>query len=164
MHKNCSAVEFIYAQSPRAMKGLLLGLFFAMAGVSMMLSSTIMLVLGQLPKMSFCSYFGNTNNFCHELFSSEKCFGNRTLSQQSTTLHHEGRCMDSAICAYIIFTIVALLSTFMFMIAACRYKLRKRDPDPVFPFWLYPDTKKENVCLRFVKLLCFCMKDKDWQI
>lgn len=163
----CAAVEFIYAQSPGAMKGLLLGLFFATEGVSMVLSSFLMLILGKLPKMSFCSYFANTRSFYYDLVTSgSRCLENSTQSTlANSTPLHESDCMDTAICAYIIFTVVALLSAVMFMVAATRYKFRKRDPDPVFPFWLYPDThKKENVCLRALRLLCCCARERDWQI
>ena len=153
------------------MKGVLLGLFFATEGVSMLLSSLFMIILDRLPKMSFCSYFANTKDFYHELLSNGQCMGNRTLldnnfTNSTTSLYHKDGCMDSAICTYMIFVFVAILSTITFTIAACQYKFRKRDPDPVFPFWLYPaDTqKKSNVCVRALRLLCFCVKDKDWQI
>ena len=151
------------------MKGLLLGLFFATEGVSMMLSSLVILILGNLRKLSFCSYFGNTNHVYHEMLTNSICFGNATHStvtnSTSLTSQQEGSCIDSAICAYIIFMMVALLSIIVFIVAACRYKLRKRDPDPVFPFWLYPENQeRENACKRALRVLCFCVRDKDWQI
>ena len=162
-------MEFIYAQSPAAMKGLLLGLFFATAGVSTLLSSILMLVLGQLHPMSFCSYFANTNKFYEEVLNGNQCMGNETLNSlaggATTSLVGNAACMDSAICAYIIFTMIALISTVMFAIAAARYKFRKRDPNPEFPFWLYPDTPKEDsACKRVLRCLCCCVRDKDWEI
>ena len=137
------------------MKGLLLGLYFATAGVSTMLSAILFLILGSLPMASFCSFFANTSTFYKEVLrpvTDSQCTGDTP-------------CMDSALCAYIIFTIVAVVSTVTFAIAAVKYKFRKRDPDPVFPFWLYPDTPvKESVCTRARRLLCFCVRDKDWEI
>ena len=57
------AVEFIYAQSPAYMKGILLGLLFGTEGIATGFAAVFIALQDCAPQLGFCSFFGNTNFF-----------------------------------------------------------------------------------------------------
>ena len=152
-----TAVEFIYAQSPSTMKGILLGLFFGMEGVSMGLTGLFIFILGRLPSASFCSFFANTNLFYHGSTTSQLQIHECLLQVGDVhVLKNDTHCSDNALCAYIVLVIVSLLSAIVFFVTAFRYKLRKRELDPYLPIWLIPDTEPEKVtvCQYIFRKIC----------
>jgi len=121
------AVEFIYAQSPAYMKGILLGLLFGTEGIATGFAAVFIALQDCAPQLGFCSFFGNTNFFWDNATSSE-CI-------QRSNLSLAYQCHDSPLCSYIVFLIVALLSFAGFIVSSVRYKFRKRDPDPYIHPW-----------------------------
>ena len=127
-HAFSTAVEFIYAQSPAYMKGILLGLLFGTEGITTGFASVFIALQGTASsQLGFCSFFGNTNLFW-ERAAREECI-------QRSTEFIVYQCHDSPLCSYIVFLVVALLSFAGFMVSSVRYKFRKRDPDPYLHPW-----------------------------
>ena len=114
-----AAVEFIYAQSPAVMKGLLLGLLFGTEGVAMGVAAFLIFLQGQAKKFSFFSFFGNSDHYVKELI---ECVSDRRKY-----------CTDSPLFSYILVSIIVVLSVVFFCWAAFKYQFRKRDPDPYNP-------------------------------
>ena len=106
------------------MKGILLGLLFGTEGIAMGFAAAFIGLQDKSSDFSFCSFFGNSNLFYKNV-------------AQSTCKNQEPFhiCMDSPLCAYIIFCIVAVIFLISFIISALRYKFRRRDPDPYTPPW-----------------------------
>ena len=131
-----AAVEFIYAQSPGNMKGLLIGLLFASEGISMGLSALVTLTLSEAsPQNHFCSFFGNKRMYYKEVLDTwSPC---RAKLQDSIF-----GCVDGILFAYMILGGIAVMSAVVFAVAALRYKPRRRDSDPYMPLWLIPDDKE----------------------
>jgi len=121
------AVEFIYAQSPAYMKGILLGLLFGTEGIATGFAAVFIALQDSAPQLGFCSYFGNTNFFWDNATSSQ------CIQRSNKSFFYQ--CHDSPLCSYIVFLIVALLSFAGFIVSSVRYKLRKRDPDPYIHPW-----------------------------
>lgn len=117
-----AAVEFIYAQSPGAMKGLLLGLLFLTNGLAMGLASALIFFQSFAPQFEFTSFFGNSKVYFKDVF---KC-----LIEHRDNVH---QCVDSPLFSYIFLAVVVLFSAAVFMRAACKYKFRKRDLEPYNP-------------------------------
>ena len=101
-------VEFIYAQSPGYMKGLLLGCLFSTEGFAMLLGSLLFVVLSKIDSSVF-----RTFNIC---YSEDIC-----------------KCIDDdngfAIGLYAVVVVIALISFVMFRYAVHKYVIRKRDRD-----------------------------------
>ena len=139
-----AVIEFIYAQSPAGMKGLLLGCMFGTEGLSMGIAGVLVLLHNLAPKYSVYAYFANANNYYKKITHSP-CIDRPP--------GHE--CMDSAMSTFVVFALVATLSIIFFVIVALRYKYRRRDLDPYLPIWLIPSTdKKEGLCRRILKMCC----------
>ena len=64
-----TAVEFIYAQAPGSMKGLLIGMLFASEGIAMGLSAIITFILSFSPNYQFFAFFANTPDFYKEVLN-----------------------------------------------------------------------------------------------
>ena len=100
-----TVVEFIYAQSPAYMKGLLLGSLFFIEGCAMTLGS--LLFLSQSGRKTvFWEYF--------RIMSKDE-----NLSCDVYT----GSCLAS----YAIFTLITILGILLFFFSARKYKARVRD-------------------------------------
>ena len=112
-------MEFIYAQSPAVMKGLLLGLLFGTEGVAMGVAAFFIYLQGQAKEFSFFSFFGNSDRYVQDLI---ECLNDK----------HES-CTDSPLFSYILVSIIVILSVIFFYYAALKYQFRKRDPDPYNP-------------------------------
>jgi len=101
-------VEFIYAQSPGCMKGVLLGCLFSTEGFAMLLGSLLFVVLSQIDSSVF-----RTFNVC---YNEDVC-----------------SCSDDdngfAIGLYAVVAAIALISFVLFRYAVSKYIVRKRDRD-----------------------------------
>lgn len=129
-----AAVEFIYAQSPGHMKGILLGLLFGTEGIATGFASILIWLQDAFPNYSFFSFFANSNTY-YKYVDEETCTDGSIF----------GSCADSPLFAYIVFLLVTLLSVTFFTISALRYKLRRRDPDPAMA-WLYGGNFERGLC------------------
>jgi len=98
-------VEFIYAQSPAYMKGLLLGCLFFIEGCAMTLGS--LLFLSQLKgKTVYWEYYRSipkNEDFCSVEVDTGSCLS-----------------------AYVIFVLITVLGILLFGISAKKYKTRVR--------------------------------------
>ncbi len=141
------AVEFIYAQSPGNMKGMLIGMLFASEGISMGLSALVTLALSRAPPYHFCSFFGNERSFYMEVLN----FGSNCRAELKDSIFG---CADGILFAYIILAGIAVTSAVVFGVAAVRYKRRRRDQDPYMPLWLIPDDRETT--LRSIIRKCCC--------
>jgi len=103
-----TVVEFIYAQSPGYMKGVLLGCLFSTEGFAMLLGSLLFVLLSKIDGSIF-----RTFNIC---YSEDIC-----------------KCSDNdngfAIGLYVVVLAIALISFVMFRYAVHKYIVRKRDRD-----------------------------------
>lgn len=118
-----AAVEFIYAQSPGAMKGLLLGMLFLTSGLAMGLSSLFIYLQTFADQFDFTSFFGNSNTYVKDIF---------------TCLHDKHRhCMDGPLFCFILLAVVVLFSAAVFVMATLKYTFRKRDVEPYNPNFIF---------------------------
>lgn len=113
-------MEFIYAQSPAAMKGILLGLLFGTEGIAMGCSAFVIYLQGKAEKFNYFSFFGNSNHYVQDFLY--RCLHGK---------HY--RCEDGPQFAYILVGLFVFFSVIFFCVAAIRYKFRKRDMDPYNP-------------------------------
>ena len=114
-------MEFIYAQSPGAMKGLLLGMLFLTSGLAMGFSALAIYLQGFAEQFHFLAYFGNSKSYVKDIL---KCISDH---------HNKSPCVDGPLFAYIILAIAVVLSCTVFVMAAFKYTLRKRDIEPFDP-------------------------------
>lgn len=141
-------MEFIYAQSPGNMKGMLIGLLFASEGISMGLSALVTLTLSKAsPQNHFCSFFGNKRTFYKEVLD----VGSSCRAKLKDSLFG---CVDGILFAYIILAGIAATSAVVFAVAAIRYKRRRRDSDPYMLLWLIPDDNETTI--RSIIRKCCC--------
>ena len=127
------------------MKGTLLGLLYGTEGIATGFASAIIGMQNLAPDFSVCSFFGNSNFFFNHVATNEG--GLDCLAR----LQHRSDnpvCVDSPLCSYIVFLVIAILSVIGFIVSAVYYKFRRRDPDPYIPFWFGADTRKKchGVC------------------
>ena len=122
-------MEFIYAQSPGNVKGLLIGMLFASEGIAMGLSALVTLIVSKCaPPTHFTSFFGNTHDFSSlALNISSPC---RQHLQHSTF-----GCADGVLFSYLVLAVIAIVSAVLFGVGAVSYKHRRRDQDPYMPIW-----------------------------
>ena len=116
-------MEFIYAQSPGAMKGVLLGMLFLTEGIAMGFAAFIIFLQGQAPPFHFTSFFGNSNNYVIDILSN--CL--LTLDEG------ELKCVDGPLFSYVLLAVVVILAIVVFTGAAIKYSFRKRDIEPYNP-------------------------------
>ena len=116
-----TAVEFIYAQSPGAMKGLLLGMLFLTTGMAMGFSALIIYLQKYAHRFHFLSYFGNSKFYVKDIL---EC---------AAQPHETEKCWDGPLFSYIILAVTVVLSGIVFMIAAVKYTFRRRDIEPFDP-------------------------------
>ena len=108
-------MEFIYAQSPGAMKGLLLGMLFFTSGMAMGFSSLLIFLQGMANTFEFTSYFGNSYN----------------MQESLNCLSSMGReCVDGPLFSYIVLAVAVLVSFIVFILAAYKYTPRRRGIEP----------------------------------
>lgn len=128
-----AAVEFIYAQSPSNMKGLLIGMLFASEGVAIGLSAVATLIISKFaPAYHFCAFFGNTRSFYSQVLD----IGSSCKEKLHDSVFG---CTDGVLFWYLILAVFAVVSAVLFGVGAHRYKLRRRDQDPYMPIWLLED-------------------------
>ena len=142
-------MEFIYAQSPGNMKGLLIGMLFASEGIAVGLSSLVTLIIAKgAPVFHFCSFFGNTRGFYKQVLNA--------ASKCTERLHQGFRysCTDGILFVYLILAVVAVVSAILFGVGACMYKPRRRDQDPYMPIWLMEDREEPRIKHMLRKCCC----------
>ena len=100
-------VEFIYAQSPAYMKGLLLGCLFFIEGCAVTLGS-LLFVLQSKGDTVYWEYY-------------------KTIASDDLCEAAEERETGSSLAAYTVIAIVTLLCIALFWYSAKKYKLRVRD-------------------------------------
>ena len=117
-------MEFIYAQSPGAMKGVLLGMLFLTEGIAMGFAAFIIFLQGQSHPFHFTSFFGNSNNYVIDI-----------LRNCLLKPHHDGelKCVDGPMFSYVLLAVVVILAIVVFTGAAIKYSFRKRDIEPYNP-------------------------------
>ena len=111
---NYVVMEFIYAQSPVYMKGLLLGCFFFMQGIAVVLGSLLFLSQSK----------GNSKYWEHfKSFSSYYTYKNnsRWCDIKEDEIH-----AGSCITAYSLTTIVIVFGIIIFLYSARKYRIRIR--------------------------------------
>ena len=101
--------EFIYAQSPGYMKGVLIGCLFTTEGIAMLLGSLLFVVLTE-SHTNLTEVFGTCSSPC-------------TCKNDSNSF---------AVALYTIVVIIALLSFIMFRCVVRRFVVRKRENDLVY--------------------------------
>ena len=106
-------VEFIYAQSPDYMKGLLLGCLFFTEGFAMLLGALLFVILAILDSNLF------------------RTFDNCYLADPCDCADND-KSNGFAIGLYAIVAVLGLISFVMFRCVVHRYKYRKRDKDLVY--------------------------------
>ena len=109
-------MEFIYAQSPGAMKGLLLGMLFLTSGLAMGLSAVFIYLQSFADPFNFISFFGNSNTYVEDIF---KCL-----------INDKKHCMDGPLFCFILLAVVVLFSAAIFVKATLKYTFRRRDVEP----------------------------------
>lgn len=119
-------MEFIYAQSPAAMKGLLLGMLFLTSGLAMGLSAAFIYLQSFAHQLHFASFFGNSNEYIKDIF--------QCLRKKHEFLHD---CTDGPLFSYILLAVVVLFSVAVFVSATVKYKFRKRDVEPYNPNFMF---------------------------
>lgn len=141
------AVEFIYAQSPGSMKGLLIGMLFASEGIAMGLSAIVTVIISfSAHNYSFFSFFANNVEFYIEVLDAAS---NCTKAIKESPFG----CNDGILFVYALLIVVSILSAIFFGIAAMRYKYRRRDQDPYMLLWLIPEDKESRL-QRIVRKCC----------
>ena len=101
-------VEFIYAQSPAYMKGLLLGFLFFIEGCAMTLGSFL-----------FLSQSGGKTVFWEYFRFMPRVWDEKNLCKTEV---YTGSCLAS----YVIFTVITILGILLFCVSARKYKIRVR--------------------------------------
>lgn len=141
-------MEFIYAQSPSNMKGMLIGMLFASEGLALGLNALATVLISKLvPPYHFCSFFGNTLKFyLAALNPASTC---RKALRESMF-----GCVDGILFAYLILAVIAIISAVLFGVAAVTYKRRRRDKDPYMPIWLFAEGKETT--LQYLIRKCCC--------
>ena len=107
VHLYYTVVEFICAQSPAYMKGLLLGFLFFIEGCAMVLGSLLFITQsgGKTVWWEYFRIIPKHMNFCCSHYDVDT-----------------GSCLS----AYVIFTIIAILGILLFCFSARKYKTRVR--------------------------------------
>ena len=108
-----TVVEFIYAQSPGYMKGLLMGCLFFTEGFAMLLGALLFVILASFNTNSF-----RTFNSCYKGDPCD-CVDNKKFNGFSIGL-------------YSVIVVIGLASFVMFRCVVHRYKVRKRERDLVY--------------------------------
>lgn len=138
-------MEFIYAQSPGNMKGMLIGMLFASEGIAMGVLGFITFVISRVPMYHFCSFFGNSRGFySHVLDGSCKAELGKAVFG----------CTDGIMFSYIILALISIVSAIMFAMGATLYKKRRRDLDPYMPVWLIPEDRETKLKRALRKCCC----------
>ena len=119
-------MEFIYAQSPGAMKGVLLGMLFLTEGIAMGFAAFIIFLQGKSPHFHFTSFFGNSNNYVTDILSN--CLLTRKPFDEG-----ELKCVDGPLFSYVLLAVVVILAIVVFTGASIKYSFRKRDIEPYNP-------------------------------
>jgi len=105
--------EFIYAQSPGYMKGVLIGCLFTTEGVAMLLGSLLFIILAKFHTDT------NVTHIFETCYSSSPCDCNNTTNGYAIALY-----------ATIVF--IALISFIMFRCVVHRFVVRKREKDLIY--------------------------------
>lgn len=108
-----AVVEFIYAQSPGYMKGLLMGCLFFTEGFAVLLGALLFVILA----------FFNSNLF--------RTFNSCYIKDPCGCYDHD-KSNGFAIGLYSVVVVIGIISFIMFRCAVRRYKVRKRDKDLVY--------------------------------
>ena len=108
-----TVVEFIYAQSPGYMKGLLMGCLFFTEGFAMLLGALLFVILAKFKSNVF-----ETFNACYN-DSPCSCMDNKDFNGFSIGL-------------YSVIVVIGLASFIMFRCVVHKYKVRKRERDLVY--------------------------------
>lgn len=100
------------------MKGLLLGMLFFTNGMAMGFSSLLIYLQNSAPEFHFPSYFGNSK---------------ANVMDNLDCLSKGHNCVNGPLFSYVILAVTVLLSGVVFIIAAYKYTLRRRDVEPFNP-------------------------------
>lgn len=130
------------------MKGIFIGLLFGAEGIAMGLSSIATAIITEaVPHFHPLAFFSNTRYFYREALNSTSTCRQEKMS----SLHF---CSDTIIFPYSVLTLIATVSAVVFIVAAAKYKYRRRNSDPYMPIWLLPEDKMSK--LQYLVRKCCC--------
>ena len=142
-----SVFEFICAQSPKSMTGLLVGTFFFVEGVFELVGTLIMVPFSI---RTLWRYEGPTTNDNDTLAAMEYRdfyeYPNESVSMATTSYHHAP--LSSVVCEMWYLAIVVTLGfvgILLFSVAARKYKYRKREENP------FPQSDIEDIVIRDIE-------------